>query len=161
MKSSPDSSFTRMYSQIFCYMWIFSTISVPIPWTIKTTRKGAVCSDSRGVSKYCPLWGTEGLSLHHCYRQPLKAAVFFCLLSPAIHKRVHVSLSRHLAACQIFFQLVLDILLEPLRILSYYPQRVPGTRNSGSCICTLGLHVYRKSSAHFCSWASPRTVLYT
>ena len=68
--------------------------------------------------------GTESLSSHHYYRQPLKAAVFFCLLSLATRKRVHILLERNLVTCQIFLQLVLDILLDHLRILPYCIHKV-------------------------------------
>ena len=51
-----------------------------------------------------PERGTEGLSSHHYYRQPLKAAVHFCLLFLATRKRVHVLLERDMLTHQIFFQ---------------------------------------------------------
>ena len=72
-----------------------------------------------------PERGTESLPSHHYYKQPLKAAVFFCLLSLATRKRVHILLQGNLVTCQIFFQLVLDILLDHLRILSYRVRKVP------------------------------------
>ena len=72
-----------------------------------------------------PERGTESLPSHHYYRQPLKAAVFFCLLSLATRKRVHILLQGNLVICQIFFQLVLDILLDHLRILSYRVRKIP------------------------------------
>ena len=72
-----------------------------------------------------PRRGTESLPSHHYYRQPLKAAVFFCLLSLATRKRVHILFQGNLVTCQIFFQLVLDILLDHLRILSYRVRKIP------------------------------------
>ena len=44
----------------------------------------------RGQYLLTPGKGTEGSSSHHDYRQPLKVAVFFCLLTLATRKRVHI-----------------------------------------------------------------------
>ena len=62
--------------------------------------------------------------LSHYYWQPLSAAVFFCLLPLAACKRIHVFLEGDLVAFQVFFQLVLDILLDHLRILAYRVHKV-------------------------------------
>ena len=98
-----------------------------------------------------PRRGTESLSSHHYYRQPLKAAVFFCLLPLATRKRVHILFEGDLIICQVFFQLVLDILLDHLRILSYRVRKVPYTKNFGFHIYTSDSRVCRKSSVHFYS----------
>ena len=92
---------------------------------IKTTSKRVVCADPRGDSTCWPLWGTECLTSHHYYRQPLKAAVFFCLLSLATRKRVHVLLEGDLITGQVFLSLVLNVLLNHFCILSYCIHKVP------------------------------------
>ena len=43
----------------------------------------------RGQNLLTPGRVLRGLTSHHYYRQPLKAAVFFCLLSLAARKRVY------------------------------------------------------------------------
>src|SRR5699024_5954450 len=53
-------------------------------------------SPQRGQYLLTPGRGTESLSSHHYYRQPLKAAVFFFILPLAARKRVHILLEGYL-----------------------------------------------------------------
>ena len=101
-----------------------------------------------------PERGTESLPSHHYYRQPLKAAVFFCLLSLATRKRVHILLQGNLVICQIFFQLVLDILLDHLRILSYRVRKVPPTPKISASIFILQIRVSIEN--HQCTFTLER-----
>ena len=108
-----------------------------------------------------PERGTESLPSHHYYRQPLKAAVFFCLLSLATRKRVHILFQGNLVTCQIFFQLVLDILLDHLRILSYCVRKVPPTPKISASIFILQIRVFVEN--HQCTFTleCPHELCYT
>ena len=70
---------------------------------------------------------TEGLPLHHYYSQPLKVAVFFCVLPLATREQIRVLLERDLITGQIFRQPVLGMLLNHLRILAYRIHKIPQT----------------------------------
>ena len=93
------------------------------------------------------------------------AAVFFCLLSLAARERVHLRLAKDLVTGKFNHWPTLlptDFGCTPGSSSHFslpYPQSIPGARNS-SRISTSDSPVYPKSSARFCSWASPQTVLY-
>ena len=108
-----------------------------------------------------PRRGTESLSSHHYYRQPLKAAVFFCLLPLATRKRVHILFEGDLIICQVFFQLVLDILLDHLRILSYRIHKVSPAPKISTPIFVLQIRVSVEN--HQCAFAleRPHELCYT
>ncbi len=82
-----------------------------------------LCSEPKGVSTCRPLWV---LRIYHriTITAAALAAAFFCLLPLAACKRIHVFLEGDLVAFQVFFQLVLDILLDHFHILSYRVHKV-------------------------------------
>ena len=52
---------------------------------------------------------TKGLTMHHYYRQALKAVAFFCLLILATRKRGCKFFEAQLIVCVIFFRLIADV----------------------------------------------------
>ena len=71
------------------------------------------------ITTVAPKRGTEGLTPHYHFRQPLQAAVFLCLLILVTRKRVHIFFDTHLICSIIFFQLIADVFSNNLFIASH------------------------------------------
>ena len=91
-----------------------------IPTAIITTSKLVVCTAARRGNYGLALErGTESLTPHYHYGQPLQAAVFLCLFILVTRERVKIFFYAYLIRRSVLLKLVADVFCNYLFISSY------------------------------------------
>ena len=91
---------------------LFRQSQPPVNWWYAQPLEGA-------ITDLAPERGTESLTPHYHYGQPLQAAVFLCLLILVTRERVEIFFHAYLIRRSVLLKLVADIFCNYLFISSY------------------------------------------